>query len=139
MSILLSAESATLRAGSLAQFVTVLVIFILVLLITVFVTRWIGNYQKGRGRYGNIEIIESIRISTGVSLCIVRIGKKYAVLSVGKDSASLVTLLSEEDIDLTLGSVGTQGSFADIMKGIKDRMFDDSDKGATDLQDEQRS
>ena len=98
MSILLSAESATLRAGSLAQFVTVLVIFILVLLITVFVTRWIGNYQKGQGRYGNIEII-----------------------------------------DLTLGSLGTQGSFADIMKGIKDRMFDDSDKGATDLQDEQRS
>ena len=45
--------------NSIAQFITVTMIFIFVLAITYFTTRWIGSYQKKKMSYGNIKVIES--------------------------------------------------------------------------------
>ena len=137
MIILSNTDSAMVRAGSMAQFVTVLVIFFLVLFVTVFVTKWLGNYQKSQGRSGNIEIIETARISPSVCVEIVRIGNKYAALSVSKDSSSLIMELSPEDIDLSGSRADGQGSFADIIKSVREKMRPEgSDEGAKDLQDE---
>ena len=67
--------------NSFAQFITVLLIFIIVLIVTYAVTKWIGGIQKSQSRSGSIEVIESARIAPGVFIEIVRIGQKYVALS----------------------------------------------------------
>ena len=80
--------------NSVVQFITVTLIFVFVLAITYFTTRWIGSYQKKRMSYGNIKIIESYRLSNSKILEIVKSGNKCFLIAVCKDT---VTCLGEVD------------------------------------------
>lgn len=75
-----------------AQFITVLVIFVVVLLVTAYVTKWTANYQKHQNVDRNIEVIETTRLDNNKWIQIVRVGNTYKVLAVCKDT---VTLLGE--------------------------------------------
>ena len=85
-----------LTAGSYVQFISVLVIFVLVLGVTAWVTRWMANYQKAQNVNCNIEIIETARITTNKYIQLVRVGETYKVIAVCKDT---VTLLGEVPAD----------------------------------------
>lgn len=125
--------------NSFAQFMTVLLIFVIVLAITYFVTRFIGVYQKTQGRTGNIELIESARISPSVYVQIVRVGSKYVALSVGKDNSSFLCELSEDEIRTGTGTSASLsgGSFDSILNKLKGRISgEDSVSGLEDRQDE---
>lgn len=119
--------------NSFAQFITVLLIFLIVLAVTYFVTRFIGNYQKTAGSSGNIELIESARISPSVYVQIVRIGKKYVALSVSKDSSSFICDIPKEDLvfndDGTLSGLKFDAILDKVRAGIgsKDASDDKED------------
>ena len=49
--------------NSVVELITVLVIFLFVLALTYYVTRWIAGYQKTKTAQGNLSVIEAIRIS----------------------------------------------------------------------------
>ncbi len=87
MAILLTA-----RGNNYAQFITVLVVFVAVLGVTAWTTRWIANYQKQQTVNCNIQLIEAARISNNKYIQIVRVGETYMVLAVCKDT---VTMLGE--------------------------------------------
>ena len=55
--------TVSLANNSVAQFISVTVIFLVVLAVTYFTTRWIGSYQKKQISCGNIKIVESLRLS----------------------------------------------------------------------------
>ncbi len=80
--------------NSVVQFITVTLIFVFVLAITYFTTRWVGSYQKKRMSYGNIKIIESFRLSNNKILEVVKAGNKCFLIAVCKDT---VTTLGEVD------------------------------------------
>ena len=48
----------TSRTDSYLQFLTVLLLFVFVLVITYFTTRWIARYQKVKSNADNLEVIE---------------------------------------------------------------------------------
>ncbi len=124
--------------NSFAQFMTVLLIFVIVLAVTYFVTRFIGVYHKTQGRTGNIELIESARISPSVYVQIVRVGNKYVALSVGKDSSSFICELSEDEIKTKAPDSLSDGSFDSILSKLKGRMNGDGPvSGLEDRQDEE--
>lgn len=87
--------------SSVAQFVTVLLLFLFVLVITYITTRYIAGFQKSRLQTGNMELIETLRISNTKYLQIVRAGKQYLVMAVCKDTVTLLATLSEEELVLT--------------------------------------
>ena len=87
--------------GSVAQFFTVLLLFLFVVAITYFTTRYIAGFQKSRLQTGNIELIETLRISNNKYLQIVRAGKQYLVMAVCKDTVTLLASMSEEELVLT--------------------------------------
>lgn len=87
MSVLLTGA-----VDSYAQFITVLVVFVLVLGVTAVVTKWLAGYQKQQGANSNIEVIETTRIAANKYIQIVRVGGKYMVIAVCKDT---VTMLGE--------------------------------------------
>ncbi|MGN0308662.1 MAG: flagellar biosynthetic protein FliO [Lachnospiraceae bacterium] len=84
--------------NSVAQLLTVVLIFLFVLVITWFTTRFIAGYQKNRLQTGNMELVESLRISNTKYLQIVRVGNRYIMMAVCKDSVTFLAELSEDEL-----------------------------------------
>ncbi|NBJ93502.1 flagellar biosynthetic protein FliO [Parablautia muri] len=119
--------TAVSRADSYVQFMTVLILFVFVLAITYLVTRWIAGYQKGKAGCGNLEIIETCRITPNKYIQIVRAGTKYLVIAVGKDEVHMLSELSESQLDLQKNTEGQIADFASILDKVK--MLKEKDKG----------
>ena len=75
-----------------AQFITVLVIFVVVLGVTALTTKWIANYQKAQSVNENVQVIETTRIANNKYIQIIRVGETYMAIAVCKDT---VTMLGE--------------------------------------------
>lgn len=86
------------RAESFTQFLTVILVFVFVLGLTYLTTRFVGSYQKTKSAGRNFEVIETCKITNGKYLQIVRVGEKYVVIGIGKDSITSICELSAEDI-----------------------------------------
>lgn len=115
-----------LSGSSYAQFLTVLVVFILVLGATAAVTKWIAGYQRAQGRNGNIEVLETSRIANNKYIQIVRIGGKRVAIAVGRDE---VTKLCELDADelKECGSVSATASFRELLAQAKQKSAEDGE------------
>ena len=88
----------TFGADGYVQFITVLILFVLVLGITAFTTRWIAGYQKQQGVNNNIEVLESARIANNKWIQIVRIGEKIMAIAVCKDSVTMLGEIPREQL-----------------------------------------
>ena len=112
---------------SYLQLVTVLIIFVVVLAATLYVTKWMANYQKGNSLSKNIEIIDTCKISTNKYIQIIRIGERHVALAISGDQ---VTNLGDVDPDeLILKSEESQSlGFKDVLDKIKGEKKGTNDK-----------
>ncbi|MDD6810926.1 MAG: flagellar biosynthetic protein FliO [Lachnospiraceae bacterium] len=108
---------------SYVQFITVLIIFVFVLAITYFTSRWIAGYQKGRGLNANVEIMESFRLANNKYIQIVRVGKKYLAVAVGKDSVTMLTEIPEDQLLLSSGGKEQNHSFKELLEKMQQKNF----------------
>lgn len=83
---------------SFMQLLGVLIIFVIVLALTYFTSRFIAGYQKGHSFNKNLQVIETLKITTNKYIQIVRAGDEYLVIAIGKDEVGLLTKLSEEQL-----------------------------------------
>ena len=115
---------ATSRAESVVQFLTVFLVFLLVLALTYFTTRFVGNFQKSATINKNFEAIETYKIANGKYLQLVRIGEKYYAIAIGKDTVTTVCEIPKEDIVIKSSTDIVQGadSFKTIMENAKKRI-----------------
>lgn len=102
-----------------AQFLTVIFLFIVILVLTYFTTRFIAGYQKNHSVNTNIESVEVMRLSPSQYVQIIRIGQKYVAIAVSKDSIEKLCELSSEDVEAISQEVTSMNSFRDIMDKIK--------------------
>ncbi len=86
--------------NSIIQFITVTIIFVFVLAITYFTTRWVGLYQKKHMSHGNIKIIESMRLSGNKVLEVVKTGDKSFLIAVCKDTVTCIGEVNEDTLEL---------------------------------------
>lgn len=86
------------RLEAFAQLLTLLVVFIFVLGLTYFATRWAGNMQKNRLSGSNIKILETMRVSNTKYIQIVKIGEKCFAMAICKDSMSYLCEVDEKDL-----------------------------------------
>ena len=112
----------TSGSESVSQFLTVFLVFLLVLALTYFTTRFVGSFQKAASFNKNFEAIETYKITNGKYLQLVRVGKKYVVIGIGKDSVNTICEISEEDIDLTDSKPQASEAFSEFMKKARERM-----------------
>lgn len=117
------------RTDSFVQFLTVLVIFAFVLMITYWVTKWTAGYQKGQTTNANMEILETIRLSNNKFIQIIRIGRKYLAVAICKDTVTMLTEIPEQDIIFSdKNTSGTLG-FKDILEKIQKKNFLEKEDG----------
>lgn len=84
--------------NSFLQLLGVLIIFVFVLIITYFTTKWIGGFQKSHMTNNNIKIIETMRTANNQYVQIIKTGDIYLVIAIGKDQITKLTELTEEQI-----------------------------------------
>ena len=104
---------------SYLQFVSMLLIFVAVLAATYFFTKWMAGYQKEKNTSGNIEVIETMRLSTTKYIQILRIGEKYFAIAVGKDEVTSLGEISREDITIRDDAAVETVSFKEILEKFK--------------------
>ncbi|MCH5343634.1 MAG: flagellar biosynthetic protein FliO [Acetatifactor sp.] len=126
MFILLTATDSYL------QFITVLVVFVLVLAVTAYTTKWIANYQKKQAVNCNIEVVETAKLGGNKWLQIVRVGETYKVIAVCKDTVTLLGEVPKEQLK-EVSSGGESLKFRDLFdKAVIDRRIrknsDDSEE-----------
>ncbi len=119
--------SVTTRTDSYLQFITVLILFVFVLAATYLVTRWIAKYQKGKTGSGNLEIVETCRIAQNKYVQIIRAGKKYLVVAVGKDEIHMLSELSAEELVFLEENQEQMPSFANVLDRVKKMTEKDKD------------
>ncbi|WP_081749106.1 flagellar biosynthetic protein FliO [Butyrivibrio sp. FCS014] len=105
--------------NSFLQFVTMLLVFVIVLAATYFFTKWMAGYQKEKTSTGNIEILETARISTTKYIQIVRVGQRYFAIAVGKDEVTFLGDISKEDLVFKEDGPEDALSFKDILEKFK--------------------
>lgn len=118
---------------SFIQLVGVLLIFVIVLVITYFTTRWIGGYQKNQMSGREFKVVDTIRIANGKCVQILKLGEVYLVVAIGKDEVTMLAKLTEDEIGLTEDELsgfcrsddtkpaGTQEAFQDILEKVRER------------------
>jgi flagellar protein FliO/FliZ len=111
-----------------AQFLTVLIIFFIVLGLTYFTTRFVGNYQKMQGFNRNFEPVETLRIGNNKFLQIVRVGKRYYLIAIGKDEINMLSELSEEDLDLNADAPAMNDRFRQMLETAREKMTKRGDR-----------
>ena len=104
-----------------------LIIFIFVLAVTYYVTRFVGNYQKNKLSGSNINILETMRIANNKYIQIVRIGNKYLALAVCKDTVTMLTEIPEEELKLSEGT--SMAGFKDILNRVQKKNFLEKEDG----------
>ena len=114
--------------NNIARFLTLLIIFILVLGVTFYTTRFVAKTQQGRTQSANMEIMETMPLAAGKYLQIVRIGSQYVVLAIGKDSITKIADLSEEEY--VPGERTQLATFGDLLK----KMTQKNNPSKTDIQ-----
>ena len=111
--------AASGRTDSYAQFITVLVLFAVVLAVTAFTTKWIAGYQKQQNRNGNLDVLEIQSIGTGKYLQIIRAGEKYLVIAVCKDTVTMLTEVPKEQLVMRETGHVEQAGFSELFEKIK--------------------
>lgn len=86
------------KIEAFAQLLTLLIIFAVVVALTYFSTKFVGNYQKNKLAGNNIKILESIRITNSKYIQIVNIGEKYFAIAVCKDTITYLGELNGQDL-----------------------------------------
>lgn len=111
------------RIDSFVQFVTVLLLFLMVLFITYGVTRWISGIQKTQMQGRNMEVVDTMRISSTKYLQIVRAGDKYLVIAVCKDTVTMLAEISKDSLVMEQIALkdGYQLGFREILEKLKNQ------------------
>ncbi len=104
---------------SFVQFMTVLILFCVVLGITYVTTRYIANFQRIKQEGGNISVLETCRIAPNKYVQIMRLGKTYVAVAVCKDTMTKLAELSEEELILPVNQENGVPSFARILENAK--------------------
>ena len=106
---------------SVIQFITVLLIFVFVLVITWISTKYLAGIQKDRYKTGNMELIETLRISNNKYMQIVRVGNKYYCMAVCKDTVTMLGEVRKEDMIFSDNNVSANMDFHKILESMKQK------------------
>ena len=116
--MLLSIQSGI---DSVVQFMTVLIMFVFVLGITYFTTKYIAKIQKGQMSNKNMELIDTLRISNNKYLQIVRVGDRYYCMAVCKDTVTLLGEVQKEELVFYENDASAEMDFQAILEGFKQK------------------
>ena len=126
------------KVDSIVQFLTVLIIFVIVLGATWLTTRFVAGFQKGKMQGSNFELIDSFRISQSKYVQLMRIGDRYLAIAVCKDTVTVLAELSEDAVVRPENNyMDTPVQFEEFLKKAKS-LVKGTDRKAADEHEEDK-
>ena len=113
---------------SVLKLIGLIVLCVLIIAASFFVTRMIGRRETGISGNSNFRSLDIYRIAPNKFLQLIQAGSRYFVIAVGKDNVTLICELDKEEISFR-NPPGTKVSFKDVltrMTGRKDKTVPDS-------------
>lgn len=104
------------------QLITVFLVFVFVLIVTWATTRWIAQQQQGQMFNKNIRVIETFKVTSNKYIQIVQTGEKYLVIAICKDTITMLTELSKDELDETVygeNNLTMKESFKELLDKAK--------------------
>lgn len=115
--------------SNILQMLAVLLVFVVVLVITYYATKWIAKSGAIQSQSANIKVIETFKIAPNKYIQIVQLGSKYYSIGVTKESITFLAPLEEEQLDFTAKTTQQQIPFKDMLsKFAKAKKSEDSDE-----------
>ncbi|MCF8018479.1 Flagellar protein [Petrocella atlantisensis] len=112
------------------QFITVIILFFVILWAAYFATKFLGNLQMNKSNGSNLKIIEVIPVGPQKTLQLIRIGSEYMVIGVSKDHITFIQ--SVEESKLTF-SEDHKVPFSAYMKKFASKHHDSNNKIGEDI------
>ncbi len=107
---------------SILRLITAIIIFVFVLALAYFVSRWIGKFQQGMTKGSHITVLETFKIASNKYLQVVKVGEVYMVIAIGKDSITMLTRLEKEELGDMLSALEQKNdNFAEIFGRFKNQ------------------
>ena len=107
---------------SLFELLGLILIFVIVLVVCYYTTRYVAGRQLVQKKMGNFEVVETFPIAQNKYLQLIRMGNKYIVISVSKDSVTFITEIEEEQVCQIQNSTTVSGkSFMEVLSGLKNK------------------
>ena len=104
---------------SLFELLGLIIIFIIVLVVCYYTTKFVAGRQLIQKTMGNFEVIETFAIAQNKYLQLIRMGNKYVVISVSKDSVNYITEISEDEVcQIQKSKPGSGKSFKEVLSGL---------------------
>ncbi len=112
--------------NSVLSVISLILIFIFIIVLAYFTTKFIAKHQNNAlNSKSNIRVVESFRVGTNKFIAIIKIGKEFYAIGVGKDEFTMIDKLSPEDLtDFSVTRVesrGTKIDFKEILSQIKNK------------------
>ncbi len=116
--------------NNILQLIAALFVFVLVLALTYFVTKWIAKSGAMQSRAKNIKVIETYKIAPSKYIQIVQIGKKQYAIGVTKEQITFLSELEEDQLEIPEEFGNTMGdtSFKEVMKNMLSNVKNRDDK-----------
>lgn len=118
--------------NGVVQFITVFILFIFVLGLTYFTTRFVGNYQKNKFVGNNVKILETMRLSSNKYVQVVSVGDKCFAIAVCKDTVTLLGEIDKESLIVPSENSTVNLSFDALFKKSKSKISKDNEDDAKD-------
>ena len=104
---------------SLFELLGLILIFVIVLVVCYYTTKFVAGRQLVQKKIGNFEIVETFAIAQNKYLQLIRMGNKYVVISVAKDAINVIAELDESEVCQIQKNDSVSGkSFMEILSGF---------------------
>ena len=103
------------------ELVGLILLLIVILIAAYYTTRFIGGIKQGQMRNSNFQVIDTYRISSNKVMQIVKVGNKFVVIGIGKDTINFITELSEDAVMFHDENNGIKPDFKQIFDKLKNR------------------
>ena len=104
---------------SLFELLGLILIFVIVLVVCYYTTRFVAGRQLVQKKMGNFEVVETFAIAQNKYLQLIRMGNKYVVISVSKENISFITEIDETEICQMQNNTTVPGkSFKELLSGL---------------------
>lgn len=85
-------------SNSFLELLGLILLLGVILVATYFTTRFIGKYKMGQLKSSNFHVIDTYQISQSKMLQLIKVGNRYIVISICKDTITYITEIEEAQV-----------------------------------------
>lgn len=107
-------------SASVFKLCLLLILFIALLYGAHIFTKWFARSGMAGEKGKNIQLVETKQLAPGKTIVIAKIGSKYVSFLMLKDTATLLTELTEDELEPVMPEAAGNVSFIEVFKNMKD-------------------